>query len=838
MFSTMGLRFIGLIVVFVVGLGLPSVWAQTINPDDLSTVRVDELSDAQIQTYLQQAQASGLSEAEMEQMALQRGMPVEEVEKLRKRIERIQGGQGSTSNQPPAPIDRPVVNREVSDSSSLTNKVATDSLPDDSISAGSLEIFGSSLFEGQTARFEPNLRMATPSNYVIGPDDQVLIDIYGKSEAFHNLTVTPEGNIVIPYVGVVAVNGLTMEAAAARIEQRMAMVYPAIKTGDTRILVSLGNVRTIKIVITGEVKTPGTYSLPSVATVFNALYLSGGPTARGSFRDIRLIRGGKEIATLDIYDVLMNGAFADNVGLRDQDILMVPPYQRRVELRGEVKRPAIFELKPTETFEDLLRYAGGFTEEAYRERVKVTRNTATEKRIEDLLASQMGQFEPQSGDQYIVGRILDRYANRVTINGAVFRPGVYELSSGLTLSMLIKKAEGVKEDAFLNRGYILRLQDDLQTEQIAFNVAAILAGTEPDVELKREDVIRISSIFDLKEEFSVRIDGEVRNPGIFDYAAGMTLQDLIMQAGGFRESASTKRIEVSRRMKNADALSIAAQTAEIFQVNINRTLDDEANFELMPFDIVVVRTEAGYETQKTVQIEGEVLYPGRYTITKKNERISDLVKRAGGFTPFAYIEGASLKRAGNITQKMAETERERSEKTLKQQDEYERMVALRYLQQNTNSINELHLSRNLNNDFVGINLERIIQKPGTRGDLILEDGDVIRVPKELQTVEVSGEVLAPSTAIYAPNKGFKQYINQAGGFSQRALRKNAYIIYANGSVKSTNRFLFFNNYPPVKPGAEIFVPQAPERLRMGPQQWLGFSTGLASLVAIIVTIVR
>ncbi len=834
----MGLRFIGLIVVFILGLGLPSVWAQTINPDDLSTVRVDELSDAQIQSYLQQAQASGLSEAEMEQMALQRGMPTEEVEKLRKRIERIQGGQGSTSNQPSAPIDRPVVNREVSDSSSLANKVAADSLPEDSISAGSLEIFGSSLFEGQTARFEPNLRMATPSNYVIGPDDQVLIDIYGKSEAFHSLTVTPEGNIVIPYVGVVAVNGLTMEAAAARIEQRMAMVYPAIKTGDTRILVSLGNVRTIKIVITGEVKTPGTYSLPSVATVFNALYLSGGPAARGSFRDIRLIRGGKEIATLDIYDVLMNGAFADNVGLRDQDILMVPPYQRRVELRGEVKRPAIFELKPTETFEDLLRYAGGFTEAAYRERVKVTRNTATEKRIEDLLASQMGQFEPQSGDQYIVGRILDRYANRVTINGAVFRPGVYELSSGLTLSMLIKKAEGVKEDAFLNRGYILRLQDDLQTEQIAFNVAAILAGTEPDVELKREDVIRISSIFDLKEEFSVRIDGEVRNPGIFDYAAGMTLQDLVMQAGGFRESASTKRIEVSRRVKNADALSIAAQTAEIFQVNINRTLDNEANFELMPFDIVVVRTEAGYETQKTVQIEGEVLYPGRYTITKKNERISDLVKRAGGFTPFAYIEGASLKRAGNITQKMAETERERSEKTLKQQDEYERMVALRYLQQNTNSINELHLSRNLNNDFVGINLERIIQKPGKRGDLILEDGDVIRVPKELQTVEVSGEVLAPSTAIYAPNKGFKQYINQAGGFSQRALRKNAYIIYANGSVKSTNRFLFFNNYPPVKPGAEIFVPQAPERLRMGPQQWLGFSTGLASLVAIIVTIVR
>jgi len=834
----MGLRFIGLIVVFFVGLGLPSAEAQTINPDDLSAVRVDDLSDAQIQAYLQQAQASGLSEAEMEQMALQRGMPSAEVEKLRKRIERIKQGPGAAYNEPAVATQRPVVNRRVTDSSSLINNVAADSLSEDFTMTDSLEIFGSNLFSGQSSRFESNLRMATPSDYIIGPDDQILIDIYGKSEAFHSLTVTPEGNIVIPHVGVVSVNGLTMEAATARIEQRMKAVYPAIEIGDTRILVSLGNIRTIKVVITGEVKTPGTYSLPSVATIFNALYLSGGPSAEGSFRDIRLIRGGKEVATLDIYDILMNGTFANNVGLRDQDVLMVPPYHNRVELRGEIKRPAIFELKTGETFEDLLRYAGGFTEEAYRERIKVVRNTATEKRIEDLLAGQMGQFEPQSGDKYAVGRILDRYANRVTIDGAVFRPGVYELSSGLTLSMLIKKAEGVEEDAFLSRGYILRLQDDLQTEQIAFDVAAILAGTVPDIALKREDVVHISSIFDLKEEFSVRIDGEVRNPGIFDFAEGMTLEDLIMQAGGLRESASTKRIEVSRRVKNADALSVSAQTSEIFQIDINRALDEEINFELKPFDIVVVRTGVGYETQKTVQIEGEVLYPGRYTITKKDERISDLVKRAGGFTPFAYIEGASLKRAGRSTKKMAETERERSEKALRQQDEYERMLALRYLQQDANNVNELHISQNFNNDFVGINLERIIERPGRRGDLILEDGDIIRVPKELQTVKVSGEELAPSTAIYAPNKGFKQYINQAGGFSQRALRKNTYIIYANGSIKSTNRFLIFNNYPPVKPGAEIFVPRAPDRIRMGPQQWLGFSTGLASLVAIIVTIVR
>ena len=834
----MWLRFIGLVMGLILVLSVPSANGQALNPDDLSTVRVDELSDAQIQAYLRQAEASGLSESEMEQMALQRGMPAEEIAKLRKRIEKIQGGQSMMVGESNTPLNRPVISRSVSDSAVLTEKAVTDSLADSRTSPDSLKIYGSSLFTGQSTQFEPNLRLATPSNYIVGPDDELLIDIYGKSEAFHKLTVTPEGNIVVPYVGVVSVNGLTMEEATTRIKERMTTVYPAIKTGETRILVSLGNVRTIKIVITGEVEAPGTYSLPSVASVLNALYLSGGPTKQGSFRDIRLMRDGKEVATFDIYDVLLNGAFERNMGLRDQDVLMIPPYQNRVELRGEVKRPAIFELKTGETFEDLLRYAGGFTEQAYRERIKVTRNTATERRIEDLLASQMKNYEPLSGDQYEVGKILNRYANRVKIDGSVFRPGIYELSSGLTLSMLIKKAEGVKEDAFLNRGYILRLQDDLQTEQIAFDVAAILAGTAKDIELKREDVVHISSIFDLKEEFSLRIDGEVRNPGVFAYAEGMTLEDLVMKAGGFRESALTKRIEVSRRVKNMDAMSISAQTAEIFQVDINRTFDDQTNFKLMPFDIVVVRTESGYETQKTVQIEGEVLYPGRYTITKKNERISDLIKRAGGFTPFAYLDGASLKRTGKKMRGMTETERERSERESKQQDEYDRLLALHYLQQDADHVNLGQEGRYFNNDFVGINLERILHKPGAQGDLILEDGDVIRVPKELQTVKVSGEVLAPSTAVYAPDKGFKQYINQAGGFSQRALRKNSYIIYANGAVKSTNRFLFFNNYPPIKPGAEIFVPQAPERLRMGPQQWLGFSTGLASLVAIIVTIVK
>jgi Periplasmic protein involved in polysaccharide export len=830
---------ISVLLLTCIGLFGGQSLGQSINSSDLSSVRVDDLSDDQIRAYLKQAESTGMTESQLEALAAERGMPPAEIEKLRERIGRLQGTQGNSMSG----------GRGTLSSSRTMDRTVTDSLspllwPGDSTaidSVDSLRVFGASLFQGVTPVFEPNLRIATPRNYVIGPGDQILIDIYGKSEADHALNVTPEGTINIPYLGVVSVGGMTIEDAAARIQSQLSTVYSAIRTGETKVNVALGNIRSIKVVITGEIVKPGTYTLPSVATAFNALYYSGGPTENGSFRNISVIRNGKEIAKLDIYDILMNGFFAENVRLEDQDILMVPPYDNRVQVEGEVKRPAIFELKEGETFDKLLTYAGGFTEDAYKARIKVIKRTDKEQRIEDLLSSQFAHYEPRSGDQYMVDRILDRFENRVIIEGAVFRPGEYELSPGLTLSMLIKKAEGLKEDAFLNRGYITRLKNDLQTEQLSFSVSGILAGTSPDIELKREDVINISSIFDLREEYTVDIDGEVRSPGQFQYAEGMTLKDLVMQAGGFRESATGNRIEVSRRVTNADALSQSARTAEVFQITADKGLSkSDEDFVLMPFDKVVVRTATGYETQKAVRVEGEVLYPGLYTITRKDERISDIIKRAGGFTPLAYVEGASLKRGGSLdTAKAAQTSAERAEKELQQQEQYNRMMALQQLQSDALAAGEVKIDqKDTNNSFVGINLERIIKTPGGRGDLILEDGDVIRVPKELQTVKISGEVLAPSTAVYVPSKGFKQYISQAGGFSSRALRKSAYVLYANGSVKSTNRFLFFNNYPPIKPGAEIFVPQRETRERMSPQQWLGLGTGVASLAAIIVSLIR
>lgn len=828
------IRLFSLAVALVVLAGVPDLQAQSINPQNLSGVRVDDLTDDQIRSFVRQAEATGMNEAQMEQMALSRGMPATEINKLRMRIEQL----GLLKTPDKDVIDGRPYQRErrLGDSLDVPQKPQAPRATD---TARRSQVFGASLFRGSDTRFEPNLRLPTPQNYVIGAGDQLLLDIYGYSEASHSLLVTPEGNVNIPLAGVVKVGGATIEQATMRIREKLETIYAGIRSGQTRVNISLGDIRSISVIVTGDVVKPGTYTLPSVATAFNALHASGGPSDNGSFRDIRVIRNGKTIATLDVYEFLMEGRFSNNPVLQDQDILQVPTYINRVTMEGEVKRPLQFELKETENFEDLLRYAGGFTEDAYRARVYVRRNTATGRRVEDLLSSQFSQFTPQTGDEYKIDRILERYENRVGINGAVFRPGSYELSPGLTLTMLIKKADGLREDAFLSRGYIIRLKDDMQLEQISFNVAELMAGTTPDIELKREDRVTIASLFDLREHYSVKIDGEVRDPGQFAYAEGMTLEELIMMAGGFRESATVRRIEVSRRVRNADVTSASATVAEVFQVDAYRSLtQQEAAFRLQPFDLVVVRTAPGYESQKTVRIEGEVLYPGMYTITRKDERISDLVQRAGGFTPYAYIDGSSLKR-GRETKKIAETAAEKAERQLEKEEETERRTALQGLQKTVKeSVDDSLLQASLRNNNVGINLSRILDRPGHREDLILEDGDILRVPKEMQTVKVGGEVLSPVTAVYAPAKGFRQYVSQAGGFSQRALKKRAYVIYANGVAKSTSRFLFFNNYPEIRPGAEIFVPQKLERQRMSTQEWVGIGTGLASITAILMTILR
>ncbi len=813
-------------------------------------IKVDDLTDTQIKQLMQRAESIGYSDAQLEQMAAAQGMKESEIKKLRLRVEKIRKGESSTTGK----------SQDFKDTKTTDRARAYQDKPIDTTKKGDKgqelrspeeerrkelqqlfeglkpKIFGADLFKNGEITFEPNLRMATPRSYIIGPDDELLIDLTGDNEKDYSLKVSPDGNIRMEYVGLIAVSGLSVEQAAAKIRRAMSTTYPAMRSGRTNVAVNLGNIRSIKVILTGAVVKPGTYTLPSLATVFNALYASGGPSENGTFRNIQVIRNNKVVSTIDTYDFLINGIQKGNIRLQDQDVIHVPVYQTRVEVAGEVKRYALFETVNGETFQDVLTFAGGFSSEAYRAKVKVMQNTATERRIIDIDANSFSQYKPSNGDKFVIEPILDRYENRVEITGAVFRPGYFELDKGLTLKQLIQKAEGLKEDAFLYRGYINRLNPDNTAALLSFDVSKILNGTATDIPLQREDKVVISSIFDLRDEYKVAIQGEVREPGDYDFAKQMKLEDLIQMAGGFKEGATPDRIEVSRRVKNSDANSVSARTAEIFIINVDQNLKLlDQKFTLEPFDIVSVRNAEGYTVQRQVKLEGEVVSPGVYTISRKDERISDVIKRAGGLTTWAYPDGASLKRPGN----------EKNNSTNKnaidtKEEEDKKILNLKRLQQagvkDTISIEEER--ELLQSDLVGIDLTKILKKPKGNYDLILEDGDVVRVPKMLQIVKITGEVLNPNGIVYKPGKSLKQYVNGAGGFTANALRKSVYIKYANGSAEAAKRFLFFNNYPRIKPGAEIFVPKRAEREPMTTQAWIAISTGLASMAAIIITLFR
>jgi protein involved in polysaccharide export with SLBB domain len=803
-----------------------------INQQNLANVKVDELSETQIREISNKLKASGLPDSKLEEYAAARGMKPSEIVKLRSKVDKLNNSTyGITDKEGTLSSKDGTKSRTFEGESDyiIDNKnEKTLDKSDDILSSLKSKIFGKDLFSNSTPTFEPNLRLATPVNYILGTGDQLLIDIYGYSEVSYNLTISPEGSINIPYAGLVSVSGLTIEAARSRIKSKLSAIYSGLNSGNTKLSIALGNIKSIKVIINGEVTRPGTYTLPSLATAFIALYSSGGPSYNGSLRNIEIIREGKKIAKLDVYDFILNGDLTGNVVLRDQDIINIPTYQKRVEIVGEVKRPAIFELKQGEDFNDLLKIAGGFTENAYKSRIKVLKTTDTERKIQDITLNEYDTYIPKSGDKYFVNQILDRFQNRVSIEGAVFRPGQYELDATSTVKSLIQKAEGLKEDAFKNRAYITRLSDDLSTELIAFDVTKILSGKEADIPLKREDMITISSIFDLKEEYMVTINGEVRKPGEFPFSENMSLQELIIKSGGFKESATSQRIEISRRVKNSDANSKSAITAEVFQISINQNLSAEAsNFVLQPFDIVTVRSAPGYEIQKQVRVDGEVLYPGYYTITKKDERLSDLIKRAGGLTALAYKDGSSLKRAGNFKTQIDE------EKEILKLDQFKN------IQKNAKDSTSINIENVITrNNFVGIDLEEILDNPGKRKDLFLQDGDILNIPIELQTVKVSGEVLSPNTIIFAKNRSFRNYIANAGGFGDKALKRRAYIIYANGSVRSTKKFLFFNNYPIVKTGSEIFVPKNTEKRKLTAGEIVGITSGIASFGAILLGVLN
>lgn len=806
--------------------GLVILPAYSQNIGSLGTVNVDNLSDNQIRQFMIKAQQSGMSDDQIVQLAVSKGMSPSELQKLKARIAQISASDAANLKAQTGISDTTV--------GAFSGTASTPGLAPPNMSTmekalADLEphIFGEELFNNTNMTFEPNLNIPTPPNYQLGPGDELIVDIYGYSEADYHLTVSKEGSINIPLIGPVYVNGLKMEDASRRIKDKLASVYGAIKSGKTSVQVSIGKIRSIKVTIIGEATNPGTYTLPSLATLFNALYAAGGPNGKGSYRDIEVIRNSKVVDTLDVYDFLMTGDESHNIALQDQDIIRIPVYKDRVEILGHVKRPGIFQMKPGETLHDLLHYAGGFNGSAYTATITSVRLTPTEHEVVDIPKSQFATFIPQNGDKYSVGGILDKFKNRVIIDGAVYRPGTYQLTTGLTLSQLINHADGLREDAFLPRGYIVRQNTDLTTSTIQFDVASIMDGKESDITLQKEDVVHIYSIFDLRDQYSVKIDGEVRTPGTYNYSDSMSLEDLIMRAGGLTEAASPMRIDVSRRVVDtSNAMSPRAVISQVFEEKVDKNLQLQAShFTLQPFDIVEVRRLPGFEALKQVSIKGEVKYPGEYTITSKDERISDLIQRAGGLTQMAFPQGASLKRVVNL---------DSSGLARLKMEKFEQLQAA-LAGGDSSALKELN-STIVHNDFVGIHLNEILKDPSSRYNLFLENGDQLYIPRQLQTVKVNGEVLFPVNTAFVEGKHMRYYISQGGGFSNDAKKDKVYVVYANGFVRSTHKFLFFKNYPPVTPGSEVFVPLKPPIHRMTSQQVISITSGITGLTLALLTI--
>jgi len=792
------------------------------SPNMLSAQNFPVESEQQLQQAIAKARASGMTDQQIIEAAKARGASAGQLEILRRKL--------SSRNA------EPDSNLTLTDTAFRSSARKLNYQPDSSKTAKGLPrqknifmlpVFGSDLFSGTSSTFEPNLNLATPVNYIVGPDDQLNINISGRSVVNWKLQVSPEGNINIPGIGMVAVGGKTVSAATSLIKSKLQANRFAIGNGSD-LSVTLGNIRSIKVIMTGQLTRPGTYTLPSLATAFNALYAAGGPGESGSYRAIEIIRNNRVLRRLDIYDFLTKGDQQGNIGLQDQDIIRVPSYRTRVELGGQVITPARFEVLPGETLDDLLRFAGGFTNEAYTEKIKVDQVSEQQRRLSDIPEQDYKNYVPLRGDRFFVDRIIDRYINRVTISGAVFRPGTYALEKGMKLSTLIAKASGLKEDAFPGRGLITRLKADNTKEIISFDPSAIKNGGGPDVPLLREDSVVIASVFDLRDPYTVRITGEVRQPGEYVYGEKMTVEDLIIRSGGFSQGASGTRIEVARRITDSDPTAANPAIAKVFSVNVGYDLKSTGDFVLQPYDVVSVYPLPGFEKQRLVKVQGEVLYPGTYAIEHKNEKISDIVKRAGGLTASADAEGGTLQRKMTALDSRQRTDADSL--TLQRAQQLNRLKLLSKDSTGTSTAQ-------LVNNRVGIQLADIIAKPGSVSDIPVEDGDILIVPQQQRTVRVSGEVLYPGTVVFERGKSLGSYIDNAGGFGQRAYKGKAYVVYPNGTVKATRHFLFFKSYPLVKPGSDILIPKKPEKRGLSTTEFIGITSALASLAAIVLGII-
>ena len=817
--------------------------------DDLSNVNFSELNDSQIDLLLRRAGSQGYNQFDLLKMARAQGFTQADIENLDKRFKSAQTI-ARVAESASAPLEETRLRKQWLENIEIFRENDSD-------------VFGYNVFTGTSfLSFQSNLNLPTPMDYILGAGDKMFIDVYGESESYFQAEISPEGYAILENIGPVNLNGLTLEKAKLRLTNRFKKVYPGIQAKKTFLNISVGIPRAIRINIAGEVNLPGTYNFSAFNTLYNALYVAGGITENATLRDIKLFRNNKLISTVDVYKFLTEGNGSSNVRLENNDLILVNTYSNRISIDGAVKSPGKFEMKDEETLLDLLNYAGGLSENAFKKSIKLTRIIDGQLKVVDINFDQFDFFKPMDGDKYMIEKIIEKYNNRVIVNGAVFRPGTFSLTEEMTVKNLIDKAEGLKTDVFFDKAYVTRTNEDYSTSTIALNLRDELKN--PTFIFQEEDVLNILSINDLSEESYIEISGQVNNPGIFPFSKNITLSDLILLAGGFKENATSNRIEINRRLSSNELNE--NNISEILTFDLNKNLNNNSII-IEPFDQIIVRKNPNFYTQQYARVEGEVMYPGKYAISSKNERISDLINRSGGFKNMAYLKGATLirltefaelqsdlnkkiKSLNDLKNKVSNKEGaltesellliERIDEDLKNIDTNKNENQILGSYAKSERINEILKKNSVDGDIpiskseaIGIDLMSIVNSPGSKSDLLLKEGDVIIVPKKLETVRLRGELLYPTTVRFVSNKSLKYYINSSGGFDNKAKRSGTYIVYANGDVARTKKFLFFNIYPKAEPGSEVIVPKKSIKNPIAANQLLNFTTGLATLILAI-----
>jgi len=834
-----------LFLFFSILFGFNFLNSQSFN--DFSNINFSTVSDSELDLLMRRASAQGYTQFDLLKLARAQGLSQSEVEKLDKRFKSAQTVAYVAENAS-TPLEETRLRKRWQEEMEVYREMESD-------------IYGYEVFRGNTfLSFQSNLNIPTPSDYVLGPGDKLFIDIYGQSENYYQAEISPDGDLILENFGPINVSGMTVEKANIRLINKLKKVYTGLSSKKTFVNISVGIPRAIRVNIVGEVNLPGTYNFSAFNTVYNAIYVAGGITENATLREVKLFRDNKLVDTIDIYKFLNEGNQSSNVRLENNDLIVVGPYTNRVSISGGVKIPGKFEIKNGETIADLINYAGGFSEDSYSKSIRITRIFDEKYKIVDVNSDQYEFFQLKSGDKIEIDKIIEKYDNRLIIKGSVYKPGVFALSEGMTVLNLIEKAEGIKPDTYLERGFITRTNKDFSTTNISFNLSNQINSIDDPILLKKDDVLNILSINELRDDNYIEISGEINKPGVYPFSSNLTLNDLILLAGGVRKNATLAGIEISRINKSDDS-----ESAQIFKLSLD-DLESELNFNLEPFDNIIIRKNPDIDIKRFARVEGEVKYPGEYAISSKKERISDLINRSGGPNEYAYYKGATLIRKTEFAEEYSLIENEINDlKSLKEKiltnnnlTESEKLLVSRI----DKDLEKLNQENSTNQDFssfvkkeriseiikrnaldgdiplaksesIGIDLDQILKNPGIKSDLLIEDGDIIVIPKKLETVRLRGELLYPTTVRHSPSRGLKYYINSAGGFDLKAKRSSTYVVYANGDVARTKKFLFFNLYPKAEPGCEVIIPRKSEKNPLAVSQILNFTTGLAALIIAI-----